>query len=533
MGTVERIYIIGSGLSAMAAAEALVRRGCRPVILDAGLLPDPEALKLKMKLAESEPEEWKSRDLNLARQIGPVATNGIPRKLFFGSDFSFREIDHAPGLQVSQASIHRSFAAGGFSNVWGAVYQSLPPGEMKLWPVTFEELTPHYDAVRKLLCDSPNFSGAELAGDGFNPAAELRPSSQAKSLYSDLQLKKRELDRAGVSFGYAQLAIRSEDIEGSRGCCYCGLCLHGCPYDCKYSAGRTLERLIRKNVVEYIPGVAVNKLARDNGSVRIEARSLYDGAPRVFRAGRVLLAAGLLETSRTILDSLCAYDTPFQIKHSDIFTLPVIRYHAEAGIARERMHTLCQLVAQINDAAISPYSIHLQFYGYNDLYPALLKQKSGLLAYPLMPMLNTLASRLFVIFGYIHSSASSTFSLTLANSQRPTLQLTGQPSALALKICRAVARKLFEMRKCFQAVPLKFQLRMDLPGGGYHSGGIFPMRNRPGPFETDRLGRLAALPNVHIIDTSILPEIPSYPPAFTAMANAHRIASEIEVPHDR
>jgi choline dehydrogenase-like flavoprotein len=57
------------------------------------------------------------------------------------------------------------------------------------------------------------------------------------------------------------------------------------------------------------------------------------------------------------------------------------------------------------------------------------------------------------------------------------------------------------------------------------------MRHRPGVFETDRLGRLASLPNVHIIDTSVLPEIPPFPPAFTAMANAHRVASEIEVLH--
>ena len=517
----------------MAAAAALVQRGCRPAILDSGLSPDPMALSLKTKLAASEPEEWNSHDLDLVRRVGPAAANGIPRKLYFGSDFSFREIDPLDELRVSKASIHRSFAAGGFSNVWGAVFQPLPAEEMKGWPVTCEELAPHYAAVRKLLCDATDASNVRQSGESCPPASKLRPSSQAERLYADLQSNRQKLDRAGVSFDYAQLAVRSADNNGSKGCCYCGLCLHGCPYDCKYAAGRTLEKFVRAGAVEYIPGVAVDKLAPEDGNIRIEARSLSNGAPQSFLASRVFLAAGLLETSRTILNSLGIYDTPFQIKHSDIFTLPIVRYRAEPGISREKLHTLCQLVAQIDDRAICPHPVHLQFYGYNDLYPMIMRQKLGLLAYPLAPVLRAMATRLFVIFGYLHSSVSSTISIALTNRQKPTLQLTGHPSAQAHKICRAVARKLLRMRKYFQAVPVEFQLRLDLPGGGYHSGGIFPMRRRPEAFETDRLGRLASLANVHIVDTSVLPEIPPFPPAFTAMANAHRIASAIEVPHDR
>jgi choline dehydrogenase-like flavoprotein len=35
------------------------------------------------------------------------------------------------------------------------------------------------------------------------------------------------------------------------------------------------------------------------------------------------------------------------------------------------------------------------------------------------------------------------------------------------------------------------------------------------------------LRGVHIVDASVLPTIPASPTAFTVMANAHRIASEV------
>ena len=50
------IYVIGSGLSGIAAAIALVKRGYHPTILDVGLTPSSEVLSLKARLASVEPE---------------------------------------------------------------------------------------------------------------------------------------------------------------------------------------------------------------------------------------------------------------------------------------------------------------------------------------------------------------------------------------------------------------------------------------------------------------------------------------------
>ena len=109
----------------------------------------------------------------------------------------------------------------------------------------------------------------------------------------------------------------------AKGCRYCGLCLHGCPYDSRYSAKTTLARLVLGGKVGYLPGVIVEKLSSANGRINIEVRSLAGDSVSRFPARRVLVGAGLLETSRMVLASLRLYDVPVVANHSDIFTLPV------------------------------------------------------------------------------------------------------------------------------------------------------------------------------------------------------------------
>jgi hypothetical protein len=105
----------------------------------------------------------------------------------------------------------------------------------------------------------------------------------------------------------------------------------------------------------------------------------------------------------------------------------------------------------------------------------------------------------------------------------------GRANPRARRISRQIAKELFHNRGIMRAIPIVTQLRFELPGGGYHSGGIFPMRKIADPLHTDRWGSMTSLRGVHIIDASILPEVPSGTMAFTVMANAHRIASECRI----
>jgi hypothetical protein len=178
------IYIIGSGLSAVTAAVALVQRGVRPIILDAGITPCLEAQELKARLSTTMPDSWLPEDLARSHRTGPAAVNGIPRKLRFASDFAFEEVRYAAPLEITHASVHRSFAAGGFSNVWGAVIQPLETRDMSAWPISPEDMAPHYAAVHDLMRDAAYDAPGVRGGPSEISDSQLLPSSQARAFHS-------------------------------------------------------------------------------------------------------------------------------------------------------------------------------------------------------------------------------------------------------------------------------------------------------------------------------------------------------------
>ncbi len=75
-------------------------------------------------------------------------------------------------------------------------------------------------------------------------------------------------------------------------------------------------------------------------------------------------------------------------------------------------------------------------------------------------------------------------------------------------------------------LPLTPFARVGAPGSSFHCGGTFPMREHPRELETDVLGRPAGLRRVHLVDASVFPSIPATTITFSAMANAHRIATD-------
>jgi choline dehydrogenase-like flavoprotein len=107
-----------------------------------------------------------------------------------------------------------------------------------------------------------------------------------------------------------------------------------------------------------------------------------------------------------------------------------------------------------------------------------------------------------------------------------TLELVAELNDDAVSRVRRVLRKLTRLNRQIGAVPIPPLLQVATPGRGFHSGGSFPMRRQPSPFECDVLGRPAGWQRVHVVDATTFPTIPATTITLTAMANAHRIASE-------
>ncbi len=62
----------------------------------------------------------------------------------------------------------------------------------------------------------------------------------------------------------------------------------------------------------------------------------------IFEGDKVYLGAGVLPTAKIILESLETFDRELEMKDSQYFILPILRYSKVKNIFDEELHTLAQ-----------------------------------------------------------------------------------------------------------------------------------------------------------------------------------------------
>jgi choline dehydrogenase-like flavoprotein len=495
--------VVGSGPSGVAAAAALLDEGRPVTMLDVGETRDPDAPV----------GQWKLGDLKLA----------------YGSTFAYA-LDEMRGDKQEGTRLVQSFARGGLSNVWGAALLPARARDCEDWPFHADTLKPHYEAVAR----SMPIAAVEddLAAD-FPLAARsqppLQPSRQAVALIETLSRHRAPLAAEGITFGRSRLAVRTAPGAKGSGCLYTGLCLTGCPHSAIWTSADMLETLQPRNGFTYRAGFRVDAVVKDDSGrgVRVEGMT-SEGRTESMPASRVFLACGPVSTARIVLHSLRRYDQPIALKYQPYFLLPMLTGTPVKHVESEALHTLSQVFVEMTNADVTRHTVHLQFYTYNNLLGERLRAATRWFG-PIGPLAReTLAGRLLVVQGYLHSATAPSISLTArfdAAKKRTRLDFrAGPPPRDAVK--RVIAT-LQRHRRYFGAVPLTPLLRIGIPGEGNHCGGSFPMRAQPGPLETDVNGELSELRGVHVVDSSVLPSLPATTFTYAVMANADRIARAV------
>jgi len=513
--------VIGSGPSGVACAAALIEAGYCVTMIDGGQALEGEREARRRRMAAADPADWTPDDCAAAR-TSVTRSGDVDCKLTQGSDYPYRPGVGAAAPEAGGLKLRGSYARGGLSAVWGAALMPFAQRDLVGWPITVEELTAAQAAVLRLL---PFAARSDDLATAFPlhaaPGAMGRHSSQIQRFLAAAGRNRTRLNAEGLSCGASRLAVEFGG-SGEGACTYCGHCLHGCPRDLIYSAAQSLPPLLKSGRLTYRPGVIVKTIAED--AERVIARGIdANGAPVELIAERLFLGAGVLNSAEIMLRSTGRYEAPVEILDSQYFLFPLVQFFASANVAAEPLHTLAQAYVEILDATVSPYTVHLQIYSYNDLLRDLLHRKLGALK-AIFPE-NALLGRFLLAQGYLHSAHSGRIEAHLARAG-DRLVLRGRAAADAPTRIRRVLGKFAKTTFSLHAAPLAPLLQITEPGRGFHIGGSFPMAAQPAPGQTDRLGRPFGWTRAHVIDASLLPSIPATTITQTVMANAFRIGCE-------
>ncbi|SMD15934.1 NAD(P)-binding protein [Rhizobium sp. RU36D] len=516
-----KVAVIGSGLTGLACAQALIRRGFRPEVLDVGERLPEATLAVTRRLETVEPENWTGADRRLVTANDSLGKGKVPKKRVFGSDFYTAGSTDLLPLEVDSGLPSGSFAKGGYSVAWGGAVLPTHPDDLAGWPIKAADLEPSYRRVLALMPLSARED--DLAG-AFPLLTEnsraLEMPQQAAHLLKALRRVRSSPDAPFLA-GASRLAVEAQ------GCRYCGFCLSGCVYQKIFSSAPQFDRLHAEGQLFYRTGVIVQRFEEVDGRVRLTVRNLSEGASRIEEYDRVFVAAGAIQSTRLVLESLGLYDTPVAVKDSQKYVLPLLQWR-RTPLEWPRINALANLFVDFKAPRLSPHWYHAQISAISDLV------LQGMGVDPWTPSMRKAVmrfgyERMMIAWGGLHSSQSSSLQLVLKASagEGPSrLQISAVPNPAARRACLAVARHL-SARLLRQGVLGLLPLTMvGDPGGGNHFGASLPMGgdNRRG-LSTDVLGRLAGFGRVHVVDGAVLPAIPATTVALLQMANADRIAT--------
>jgi choline dehydrogenase-like flavoprotein len=520
-----RVAVIGSGPTGSACAKALVRYGLIPTMIDVGERLPPERQAAVDRMASVEPPSWSDADRALVTENVTLSQAGVPKKIVFGSDFHFGRDRLFSPTEAEEGLPVPTYARGGYTVAWGAAVLPTHDSDLEDWPLRGSDLEPSY---RRVLAEFPLSAapGAEFSShfplfkDDLKPLAS---SSDIDSFLSDLASVAKRDGAAPFLFEQARLAV-----DASR-CRMCGLCLSGCVYGAIHTTEHDIDRLQAKGHLRYEGGWALECLEEDGTGVTLELRRAADREIRKERYDRVFVAAGAIQSTRIVLNSLGLFDTPVSMKDSQKFILPLLRAR-RSPLAWPNSVALAGAFLDFKVPGVSDHWVHAQVSSVNDYVLQRLR---------LAPHARSLKQRLLVPFYErlliawcgLHSEHSSSISLTLSSRRRdglPILELRSEVNPRTPKLVRRIGRYLGKRLLRARTLAVLPALMLGPPGGGNHFGGTLPMRGRPSrPLETDLLGRPAGWRRIHVVDGAILPSIPATTLALVQMANADRIATTI------
>lgn len=519
--------VVGSGPSGANAAAALVEGGRSVLMLDVGTIDSryqsliPAKPFREVRETDAEQHRYFLGDEFEGVTMGSVRTGA---QLTPPRAYAVAETMLSAPIVSSTFDAAESQALGGLGAAWGAGVFGFDEADFGKWPITRDDLLPHYEAVARRI-------GVAAADDDVTPffgrpegaLPPLDMDSNAESVHRTYLARRAELRAKGFHLGQTPLAACSVRHRDRGPHPYHDMDFWSDEARSVYRPRWTVDELRASPRFTYESGLLVTHFREEGDRVSVIARRSDGDEAQSFGGRSLVLAAGTLGTARIVLRSVGREGQRVPLLCNPYTYVPVINLGMMGGEARERRHSLAQLTAVYRDPNIrGAGDVQVQFYSYRSLLTFRLLKEAPLgyrdgrrIMQRLMPMLG--------ILGINHDDSPTA-------SKYCALEGTGRSEALRVHYTlsdeelQRIDRAERSVLRCFRRLSC-WPVKRVRPGHGssIHYAGTFPMQRDGGSLTCDATGRLAGTRAVHLVDGSVLPYLPAKGLTFTIMANANRV----------
>lgn len=525
------VVVIGSGCGSVVANLA-AQAGASVLIIEAGqwlAAEHPDALRNQrvgtgLATPAGPPIEGWSRQLEDGTVIPPTDGRWSNNAFTLGG-----------GLRVFGAQAWR-FSPLDFAM---ASHYGVPEGSaLADWPIGYDDLAPYYSAVEQALGVSGDRAGNQHAGtDGPYPMPPV-PLNQSG------RLLREAADRLGWPTTPVPLLLNSTPYGGRPACRNCGACVgFACRAGAKNGTHNTvLPQALGTGRCELVTGARAVRLivGRDGLITGVQVADVASGACRTIRAGRVVLAAGAIESARLLLLSAHEGEPDGLGNATDQVGrhLQAHLYPGAVGLTDEPVQegmgpgptVSVQQFRHDNPGIVGGGMLANDFVPLPQFTLGVLS-RAGLLPRYGAGVHEGLARhyrRHIMVFGPIQEVSTAGARVRLSTTVRdglglPVAQLEGQLHPEDLRASDFMADRAVEWLEqagCHQVVGLPS--RPSGPSGGQHQAGTLRMGADPASSVVDPTGRVWGHPNLYVADTSVHVTNGAVNPVLTGLALAWR-----------
>ena len=478
-------------------------------MIDAGTLVDIKIPIEFRHLIENEPEVWSVTDRKNMINTLQSTKRGLPQKLSFGSSAAYRSTTQY--YEGERIPVYSHFL-GGLSHLWGGSALVTPSEEFRDWPIQPNQISPYFQKTIEAL---PYAANSSKLDEHFG--RPLVNSALKISVKDERYLRRLEKNlRGSVFVGQSRLLVHS---SGERGCKYCGFCMTGCVYSSIFKSSELITQLVSEGKIILIENHVLHRISEKMGVVTLELQDKEKKGVILKEFDKVYLGAGATESTRIILNSVKTIDSA-KLHGRGSCVIPMMSFTSKTT-EWPSVNTLPSIFIEFLDKKLGAWT-HVQMTNQNELvYKAL-----GFLSQEAIPWWRRyLAANISTLMINDNSQYGIVYTFDKTNAVQESVEVNFSTKGSKVKFLFKAFKYSLKISFALKIVPLLIFTKMN--NQTYHLGGSFPMTtNRTKCNETDIFGRLSEFENIHIVDSSTYPSIPSTTMAILLTANAWRITGE-------
>lgn len=527
------VVIIGSGASAAHAAQTLVEQGHDVAIVDVGICPQDERTAAPQRsfldLRTSDPEQY-NYFLGPGLEAVTWAGTSVGAQLTAARRFIIEGVESLTPAELSGFNPYESLALGGLGGGWGAGCFRFSEVELAQAGLDKERINTSYEKViQRIGVSQP---GNDIRNYTLGASTDLQDPIHLNPLFQKMlqgyETNKPQFRKRGFYVGSPSLALLSRP-QGTRFAHkYLDMDFYSDDDKSIYRPMWTVQSLIEQKKIRYYPKILITHVEESADGVNVHGRSTDSNEQIQLRAKKIILAAGVLGTSRIVLRSFpAAQELPLLCNSYSYY--PSIYWPARKLPTLAKNLSLAQLMMFHDPDGLNMDVATASAYGYGSLMLFRLIKEAPLSIRSSRRLFQYL-QKILVIFGVHHPdrpdggirSLSLLQDLNSVTGDRLKVEFYPKTDGIAER-----EREFKWAIRKLGCLPIK---RVN-PGSGssIHYAGSLPFSQTERPFHLATSGRLHHTNNIYVADGSGVGFLPAKGITLTLMAigdNTGRSVSE-------